>query len=98
MGVSHLKQHAQTAQSARSNSMLPDSQTHPTVGTNPPATSGTRQVPLVSRVQGYSKRAVNPGNAPGHPENGGRLGQKSGQPKLGLRSGNQKPVSGGRLG
>lgn len=65
------------------------------------ADGGGTHVPKVGAVQGFDSRSVRPGNTTTQPpkgnQNGGRAGSKSSQEKLGMRSGNDAPMSAGKM-
>lgn len=100
MGVSHLKQHAARAKAAKAPSGRSDAVQ--ITGLNRPAsTSPTTRVPNVPGVERFANRSgvTNTGVSASQPQHGGaRAGAKSGQPKVGSRSGAKRGMSGGRAG
>lgn len=79
MGVSHLKAHA--AKAAHANGSI--TTLNAAAGARP--TTATRPMPGNSKVSGYSHVALHAAGktATQHPKNGGRVGMKSSQPKIG---------------
>ena len=84
MSVSHLGKHARIAQSAKANSGYPDSTVSTPGFAHGP--SGGQGGAGSGKGTGYSAEAVRALKGPAKPAfGGGRLGAKSGQPKLGKR-------------
>lgn len=100
MGIGHLSGWAGKAMSSKAPSGRSDAVQIRGLN-NPAYTSNTTKVPNEPGVQRFANRSgvTQTGNAvPSHPESGGRLGGKSGQPKIGSRKGATRPMSGGRMG
>lgn len=95
MGVSHLTRDAAAASGHDSTSSTGASYGRPA------SNSGTTSLPGGSG-KSFSEKSLHTGVHPAQPPkgnaNGGRGGSKSGQPTIGSRSGNSRPMSGGRMG
>ena len=107
MGVNHLRRDAARASNGayRGNTKGSRQSGQTTSGDRfkpyDQADGGTTHVPKVAAVESFDSKSVHPGNSAAQPpkgnQNGGRAGAKSGQEKLGMRSGNDAPDSGGKM-